>query len=318
MISLANAMPSMHSIKPVADDAPRVLVLMAIFNGARWLGEQLDSILGQERVHVTIFAADDGSVDGSVALVEQRMGSRLAAPVLQGVGRQLGAAGNFLRLLREARLEGHDFVALADQDDVWLPRRLSQAAARLASTGADGYSSDALAFWPDGRKRRLGKAHPQRRFDHLFEPAGPGCTYVLTVALARALQQELTREPQRFDGIGYHDWLVYAFARTHAFRWHIDAEPGVLYRQHGQNELGANFGAGGISRRWGRLTSGWFRQQVLQVGGLWPGDHSGLAARMRRLAWRDRFWLAWAARHCRRRLRDQLALAAMLLLRVLR
>ena len=104
----------------------------------------------------------------------------------------------------------------------------------------------------------------------------------------------------------------------HGFRWTIDPEPGVLYRQHSHNELGANFGLAAVRRRWGRLRTGWFRRQVLQIAGLWPGEHGPLVARLRRLAWRDRLWLAWAARSCRRRPRDQLALAAMLLLRVKR
>lgn len=308
----------MNSIEPVPSKLPRVLVLLATFNGARWLDEQLDSIFAQQRVDVKILAADDGSTDGTVALIEQRAAGHLAAPVLLGAGRQLGAAGNFLRLLREAPLDGFDLIALADQDDIWLSERLAKAVAQLACNSATGYSSDAIAFWPDGRRRVLGKAYPQRAFDHLFEPAGPGCTYVVTAALAKALQVELRREPQRFDGIGYHDWLIYAFARTHGFRWFIDSTPGVLYRQHGHNELGANFGFSGVEKRWARLRSGWFRRQVLKIADMWVGDHSALVDRLRRLAWRDRLWLACAAPRCRRRPRDQLAFATMLLMFVLR
>jgi rhamnosyltransferase len=305
-------------LEAASDEAPRVLVLLATFNGARWLDEQLDSILGQQGVRVTVLAADDGSSDGSVALVERRVTAQSMAPVLRAAGRRLGAAGNFLRLLREAPIDGIDFVALADQDDIWLAGRLARAIEYLGCNAADGYSSDATAFWADGRRRPLGKAFPQRPYDHLFEPAGPGCTYVLKVALVRALQLELRHEPQRFAGIGYHDWLIYAFARTHGFRWVIDAMPGVLYRQHAHNELGANFGLGSAEKRWGRLTSGWFRRQVLQIAALWPGTHDGLAARLARLSLRDRLSLAATARQCRRRPRDQLALAAMLLLHVLR
>ena len=306
------------SIESAPATAPRVLVLLATFNGARWLEEQLDSIIGQQGAQVTILAADDGSSDGTAALVERCAAAWLAAPVLAPWGHQLGAAGNFLRLLREAPLTGFDFVALADQDDIWLPGRLARAVQHLADKKADGYSSDATAFWADGRRRRLRKAFPQRRFDHLFEPAGPGCTYMLSVALAAALQQELRTEPQRFSGVGYHDWLIYAFARTHGFSWAIDDVPGVLYRQHQHNELGANFGFGGVGRRWTRLTSGWFRSQVLLIARLWPAAHDDVSARLARLSLRDRVSLAGAARQCRRRPRDQLALAVMLLLYVLR
>lgn len=307
-----------NSIEPAPARPPCVLVLLATFNGARWLEEQLDSIVGQRGAQVTILAADDGSSDGTVALVERCAATWLVSPVLAPARHQLGAAGNFLRLLREAPLAGFDFVALADQDDVWLPGRLARAVQYLSDKGADGYSSDATAFWADGRRRRLRKAFPQRRFDHLFEPAGPGCTYMLSAALATALQQELRIEPQRFDGVGYHDWLIYAFARTHGFSWAIDDVPGVLYRQHQHNELGANVGFGGVGRRWTRLTSGWFRRQVLLMAHLWPATHDHLTARLARLSLGDRLLLACTARQYRRRPRDQLALAAMLLLYVLR
>jgi rhamnosyltransferase len=307
-----------NPIESVSAEAPRVLVLLATFNGARWLDQQLDSILGQQGVQVTVLVADDGSSDGTVALVERRMSAQPTPPLLPAAGRRLGAAGNFLRLLREAPIDVHDFVALADQDDIWQLGRLARATEALDRDGAAGYSSDAMAFWADGRRRLLSKAFAQRHFDHLFEPAGPGCTYVLTATLVRALQLELRREPERFEGIGYHDWLIYAFARTHGMRWIIDAWPSVSYRQHDQNELGANFGLAGAGRRWGRLTSGWFRAQVLQIANLWPGVHGRLVVQLARLSLRDRLSLAWAARQCRRRPRDQLALAAMLLLYVLR
>lgn len=306
------------SLEPAPATAPHVLVLLATFNGARWVEEQLDSIVGQHGAHVTILAADDGSLDGTAALVARCVPTRLAGPVLAPAGRQLGAAGNFLRLLRAAPLSGIDFVALADQDDIWLPGRLARAIQHLADKGADGYSSDATAFWADGRRHRLCKAFPQRRFDYLFEPAGPGCTYVLSAALAAALQQDLRMEPQRFNDVGYHDWLIYAFARTHGFSWVIDDVPGVLYRQHDHNELGANFGLRGVGRRWARLTSGWFRRQVLLMARLWPAAPEDLTIRLARLNLRDRLVLAVAARQCRRRPRDQLALAAMLLLFILR
>ena len=128
-----------NSIEPAPARPPCVLVLLATFNGARWLEEQLDSIIGQQGAQVAILAADDGSSDGTVALVERCAATWLAAPVLAPRGHQLGAAGNFLRLLREAPLTGFDFVALADQDDVWLPGRLARAVQYLADRGADGY-----------------------------------------------------------------------------------------------------------------------------------------------------------------------------------
>ena len=296
----------------------RILVLMATFNGARWIDEQVSSIVRQHGVSLSWVFADDGSTDETPERLRSFATTLPSANVLAPAPSKLGAAGNFLRLLRDARLADVDFVALADQDDIWERGRLTRAIQLLRSDAADGYSSDAMAFWPDGRRRLLGKAHPQRAYDYLFEPAGPGCTYVITVALARALQQELRSEPKRFEGIGYHDWLIYAFARTQGFRWVIDPVPGVQYRQHGDNELGANFGFAALRRRLERLTSGWFRRQVLRIGSLWPGSHDEAVRRLQRFGWRDRLWLGARAHQFRRRPRDRMALAQMLITGVMR
>jgi rhamnosyltransferase len=293
-------------------------VLLATYNGTRWLDELLDSVFQQTDVTVSIVVGDDRSTDDTVERLLRQSSAGHAVTLLPSPSTQLGACANFLRLLREADLSGVDAVALADQDDLWRPGRLALAISRMHREGAAAYSSDVTAFWPDGRRRTLGKAHPQREFDHLFEPAGPGCTYVLTAPLARALQQELRSRPERFEGIGYHDWLIYAFARIHGFRWIIDPEPGVLYRQHGHNELGANLGIRALRHRWGRLSSGWFRGQALQIGGLWNGPHDSVMAALRRLGPRDRLWLAMRAQQLRRHPRDQIALASMIMSGVLR
>lgn len=305
-------------MRPTPPEMPRILVLLATFNGARWLPEQLASIAAQSGVSCHVLVSDDGSTDDTLAVLRAWRPDGASLDLLPTPGPGRGACANFLRLLREADLDGYDAIALADQDDIWLSDRLQRACEWLRHEAAAGYSSDATAFWSDGRRQPLGKADPQRTMDYLFEPAGPGCSYVLSAALARALQQEFRDRPARFDGIGYHDWLIYAYARCHGQRWVIDPRPGLLYRQHGANELGANFGAAGVHRRWGRLTSGWFREQVLQIGRLWPGPHQAVLAPLDRLGLVDRLRVALVARQLRRRPRDQLALAVMLLIGVLR
>lgn len=305
-------------MRPARPETPHILVLLATFNGARWLPEQLASVAAQLGVSYRVLASDDGSTDDTLAVLQAWRSDGAGLELLPTPGPGQGACANFLRLLREANLAGFDAVALADQDDIWLPDRLQRACTHLRQDGADVYSSDVIAFWPDGRRRPLGKANAQRSMDYLFEPAGPGCTYVMTQCAALALQQELRREPRRFDGIGYHDWLIYAYARTHGLQWLIDPWAGVLYRQHGGNELGANFGPAGVQRRWRRLTSGWFRAQVLQIGRLWTGPHEVVLAPLARLGLIDRLRVAVAARHLRRRPRDQLALVVMLMIGVLR
>jgi rhamnosyltransferase len=293
---------------------PHVRVLLATYNGAPWLDEQLRSIFEQQGVRVSVVASDHGSTDGTLEVLLRWRESGSRVEVLEGMPTGAGAAANFLRLLREAPLGDASFVALADQDDIWLPDHLSRAVAMLQAHRAVGYSSDVLAFWPDGRRARLRKARPQQRFDYLLEAAGPGCTYVMSAAFTSELQREFNIDPARFDDTSYHDWLIYAYARTHGHAWVIDEEVGLHYRQHERNDVGANVGLAGIRRRWMRSRSGLFRRQVLHMGRLWPESHRGVLAHFERFNVLDRLALAVQARELRRRPKDQLALFSMLLL----
>ncbi len=296
---------------------PHVQVLLATFNGERWLDEQLHSIFAQTGVRASVLVSDHGSSDGTLALIERLRVGGAAIGVLSGMPDGKGSAANFLRLVREHGGLAVDYVALADQDDVWLPDRLSRAIATLRQQGAAAYSSDVLAMWPDGRSLPIRKSQPQRRFDYLLEPAGPGCSYVFTAAFAASLRGELLAQPERFEGVQQHDWLTYSFARTHGHRWVIDDYLGIHYRQHAANEVGANVGLHGIRRRWHWARSGLYRHQLLQLGRLWPKAHADTLRRFERFSWADRCWLALRVRQLRRRPKDQLALFFMLLLCVL-
>src|SRR5437879_6171547 len=90
---------------------PRVLVLLAAYNGAQWIREQLESILRQEGVDTRITVRDDGSTDGTPAEVGHFAGDdrvRMScATVPSG-----SAAQNFFALMRENAAEDFDFVAL--------------------------------------------------------------------------------------------------------------------------------------------------------------------------------------------------------------
>jgi rhamnosyltransferase len=240
-----------------------VLVLMAAYNGATWIEEQVRSILAQQEVELRLTIADDGSSDGTAAVLE-RLAAEHPAIRLARFERPSGsAAANFTRLLCEAELSNVDWVALADQDDVWLPGKLARACHTLASgEGFDGYSSNVDALFPDGRREPLDKASPQRRHDHYFESPGPGCSFVLSRRLVQALVPVLQRIREGARLFGYHDWFIYAFARRAGFRWTIDPAVTMLYRQHAHNVLGANIGVQSRLRRIETMRSGWYFREV--------------------------------------------------------
>jgi rhamnosyltransferase len=306
---LSEAPPTPESPGKGERTVPRVLVLLATFNGARHIEEQLRSLAAQRDVRIQVLMSDDGSNDRTVALSRQAAARyALALQVLPSTVGTGSAAKNFFRLFRHADFDDCDFVALCDQDDVWLEQKMARACAELTRTGADAYSSNSVAFWPDGKEREIRKDFPQRKLDFLFEGASQGCTYVLKTSTARLFTAWLDAHPQQTSRIDFHDWLIYAWARSSGLRWHLDGARTLRYRQSGANVIGANSGWAAVRRRVSQMRAGWLRQQaVLTAECIGMGEHP-IVARLRRFGARDRLFLAASTLQFRRRPRDQLVL----------
>lgn len=291
---------------------PRICVLLATYNGAKWLEEQIDSIFAQREVRPAIVASDDASTDDTLLLL-QRRSRDLPICIMPMSPRRFGNAHrNFLRLIREAPLGDAEFVALADQDDIWLPEKLLRAVHCLQTSSADGYSSDVIAFWPNGRKRVVRKSDAQRRHDHLFGSPGPGCTFVMPRSTFNAMRDWVTAEYSRMQDIWVHDWLIYAYVRGRGLRWYIDDRPNMLYRQHGNNEIGANRGWHAALARLRHVRSGAYRRDILAIADV-VGVQSRPIDAVRHLTLTDRLWLITHARRLRRRLSEALMLIVLIL-----
>lgn len=291
----------------------RVRVLLATYNGERWLDDQLRSLFEQQGVSVSVVASDDDSRDSTAERLAD-WSRRADLQVLPPLHTRMGSANrNFLRLICEAPLGDAEYLAFADQDDIWHADKLARAVECLESSGADAYSSNVTAFWSDGRSRRLVKSQPQRRYDHLFESAGPGCTFVIARRAFESLRSWARERHEQLAELRVHDWLIYAHARTQGWRWTIDNRSTMLYRQHGSNEVGANVGHAARRRRWSQIRSGQYRKDVLEIARA-VGDRSPVQSALQRLGWRDRAWLVMHVGQCRRNKVDRMVLALSFLL----
>ncbi|TCH99672.1 glycosyltransferase [Roseococcus sp. SYP-B2431] len=220
-----------------------VHVLLATWNGAAHLGEQLASLAAQEGVEWSLLWRDDGSTDATVAILERFAEAhpgrvaRLARP--EG---RLGAGASFLALLAAAPEGG--LYAFMDQDDVWLPGKLARAAAQLGEEPMAvctrlRLASSALA--PLGLSPL--PSRPPVFATLLAHNVAAGCTLVLNGAARRlALSAPLP------EG-GHHDWWCALLVTGCGGRLVFDPEPSLLYRQHGGNLVG---GASGLRQRAGR------------------------------------------------------------------
>jgi rhamnosyltransferase len=286
-------------------ELPKVAVLLAAYNGMQWIEQQLDSILAQTNVRISVFISVDPSTDGTEAWCASYAANHPDVFLLPPGGRFGGAARNFFRLIRDVDFSSFDFIAFSDQDDIWHINKLERAAAALSSRRFDAYSSNVTAFWPDGRTMLLDKAQPQVKWDYLFEAAGPGCTYVLNRRVVDAFKASLLANWDRAQAVSLHDWYCYAFARSHGFDWHIDPEPGMDYRQHANNQVGANTGAGSFTVRLKKIADGWWPAQVLLIDELTGYSRVLAGAQSHSIRWIF-FKLMFLAWNCRRRQRDKL------------
>lgn len=284
---------------------PRVAVLLAAFNGTQWLKEQIDSILSQEGVAVSLYINVDHSSDGTEDFIDQLSKSEPRIHILPYGQHYGGAAANFYHLIKNIDFNQYDFVALSDQDDIWLTKKLFKAIANLNKSNADAYSSNITAFWPNGKKLLINKAQQQVKWDFLFESAGPGCTYVLARDFAVDLQKFIYTNWDNVSRISLHDWLIYAFARANGYRWFIDPHSSLLYRQHTMNQVGANVGLNAFLARTKKVLNGWALSQSLLIAnaiGLSEDPFVLTWSKCDRLSYLSLSGHSW---QCRRRIKDK-------------
>jgi rhamnosyltransferase len=247
------------------NDATKVAVLMAVKDGANYLPEQIESILNQQKCDVDLLISDDYSTDGSAEILQKYAAKASNIKFLSCANPLGSSAKNFYHLISEADIGGFDYIAFADQDDIWLSDKLIRHIQLARTHNAEGVSSNVIAFWPDGRERLLDKAQPQRELDFLFESAGPGCTFLLSPWLIGKLREQLSDENSPAKEAVLHDWLAYSICRAYGCKWIIDNVPSLRYRQHETNVFGANVGFSAKWARLQRLREHWYRNEIIKV-----------------------------------------------------
>jgi rhamnosyltransferase len=291
---------------PLDTPTPKVIVLLATYNGIAWVKQQILGILGQTGVSMSLIVSDDLSTDGTWECLLKLSSEHHDVRILPHGGKFGGAAKNFFRLLRDADLRNIDYVSFADQDDLWPHDKLLRAHQVLLRTGAACYSSNVTAFWPDGRKALIKKSQPQVQWDFLFEAAGPGCTYVMRKEFACAVQDVVRSRWDEMQEVGLHDWFVYAFARANGYRWVIDDVPSMLYRQHENNQVGVNAGWRAFVHRADKVFGGWGLAQSALIARLVGLGDDPFVLRWAGGGRLGLLYLALNAGHFRRRVRDKI------------
>jgi glycosyltransferase involved in cell wall biosynthesis len=220
-----------------------ISILMAVFNGEKYLAEQIESILCQTEQGFVLYICDDCSTDSTYS-ISLKYAERCPAKIVaeRNNVNSGGAKYNFMRMMLRRK---NDYVMLCDQDDVWLPDKIAITLEKMkeseAAYGAgtpilvhtDLCVTDAALNITAQSYRRLMNANFDRTKlkDLLIQNIVTGCTAMYN----RALAELITAEPSYTV---MHDWWLAILAAAFGRIAHSDAAT-MLYRQHEDNELGA-------------------------------------------------------------------------------
>lgn len=253
-----------HESAP-ASSLPRITILLATYNGEAHLREQLMSYCAQRGVDWDLWISDDGSSDGTRAVIDSfRRDHGAGREICLLDGPRQGAAANFMSLLTHPDLPTDAPVALSDQDDVWHPDKLARALAVLRETGPVTLYS-AQSFHTDTNLKVTGHSRPPPRGvsfrNALTQNVVSGHSLVMDAgALA------LVRRAGMPQGIPYHDWWLYLLISGAGGHVHVDRARMIHYRQHGSNAMGAHHGLRATLHRarqvLGRTYGGWVAANV--------------------------------------------------------
>lgn len=232
----------MEQIK--GNTANNIAILMATYNGAKYLQEQIDSILSQSSRQWHLYIHDDGSSDGTVELLNDYAGKYPEWVTVMDYPSQGGPLQNFMSLLEKVEA---DYYMFSDQDDVWhqdkikkeIERMYNEENVRTNKVPIIVYSD---LFVVDAKLNKISDSfltysgiHPE--FLTTFNELGAsnlttGCTMLFNHAV-----KEFVQHP--FTAATMHDaWITLCTVKANGVLAYL-SEPLIYYRQHGGNTLGA-------------------------------------------------------------------------------
>lgn len=205
---------------------------MATYNGEAYLNEQIDSILNQEDVIVDVLVADDCSQDRTAEILKSYSDTNKNFSYSVNLQNK-GFAKNFIDLIYDniELLTKFDYIALSDQDDVWLPNKLIEAVIKLEAKPDKNFYCSNLTL-VDKNLRLLKQKQPSRFTETqiFIENICTGCTIVFNGEFVKHIKKYR-------PNIYLHDYWLFLISVI--FNSYIyDPQAFILYRQHDNNQIG--------------------------------------------------------------------------------
>ena len=259
----------------------KIAVLLSTYNGEKFLGEQLDSLLVQSHKNFILVVRDDGSRDRTISILESYAGDHPERiHLLSRDGVNMGASAGFAFLvdyvLKNKELLGlkSTYMMFCDQDDTWFPEKIEKLLAAMLATEADNDSTLPIIVHSDlevvSEQNTViatsfvsyqGLEIERNSFPNLvISNLVTGCTALINEPLA----EKALPIPEKAI---MHDWWLALVAAAFGKLVYLDI-PLVHYRQHGNNAIGAKeFTKVSVVSMslWGRILGGKPSEHLIEV-----------------------------------------------------
>jgi rhamnosyltransferase len=220
----------------------RICVLMATYNGEKYIEEQILSIRNQKEVICDLYAWDDGSTDKTISILKKNnvkilgCSSRFGKPCYV-----------FFSLVLKIKKK-YDYYAFSDQDDIWLQNKIYEGLNTIKEENLDLYSSNLISYNFKDKVSLVNKSTNETRNDFLFQGLSAGNTYIFTYNLFNLLRASIKKES--ITNLEFsHDWFLYALARHNKLRAFCDQRSFIIYRQHSTNVSSSNTSINFIAKK---------------------------------------------------------------------
>jgi glycosyltransferase involved in cell wall biosynthesis len=205
-----------------------ISVAIATFNGAQYLEEQLDSIYDQTYKNIEVIVCDDQSSDDTVDILKRYSDEKGLKFYVNET--RLGFVKNFEKVISKCK---GDYIALSDQDDIWLKQKLEILVSLIGdsllihsdSMLINAHNEIILSNWKGNIK-----SHTEVD-DFFFSNVVTGCT----ILFSRNLINLALPFPK---GLQYHDWWL-SICAANSGKISYCNKSLVMYRQHGGQDTGA-------------------------------------------------------------------------------
>lgn len=233
----------MSSVSPVQNkEQPLVQILMAVYNGEKYLGEQIASIQNQTYKNWELLVSDDESSDASLEVIKAYASKDSRIKIVLA-GKHYGSAKKHFFALTECATAS--YAMFCDQDDVWDSNKVELTLNAMRQAEENGNKpilvatdlrvvDEDLNLTSPSLKQHAGMTAARTTFGYFLSSAlVTGCTAMVNRSLL-----DLVIIPKNDSVVMMHDWWLALLASGFGSVIYLDQQT-ISYRQHGDNSVGA-------------------------------------------------------------------------------